>query len=53
MFRIEISETVSVTWLVLGELIVVLAVNVLPLFDPGPEYDVELVLTLPSDDPVC
>jgi len=55
MFKLEISESVSVTWLVLGDLIVVLAeytVNVMPLFDPGPDFDVELVLTLPSDNPL-
>jgi hypothetical protein len=48
MFKLEISESMSVTWLVLGDLVVVLAeytVNVLPLFDPGPDFDVELVLT--------
>ena len=48
MFKLEISESVSVTWLALGEFIVALVeytVEVLPLFDPGPAFDVELVLT--------
>lgn len=48
MFKLEISESVSVTWLILGDLIVALieyTVEVLPLYDPGPDFDVELVLT--------
>ena len=47
MFKIEISESVSATTLAIGDLIVVLVkrtVSVLALFDPGPEFDVELVL---------
>ena len=47
MFKLEISESLTVTWLVLGDLIVLLVeytVEYLPLFDPGPDFDVELVL---------
>lgn len=53
MFKLEISGSVSVTAVVLGDLIVLVVeytVEVLPLFDPGSDFDVELILSLPTDN---